>query len=87
MTEEGRARGGDAPAAKRRKKILDLPRLEIPAHRVLHLQLLLLLVQFSAENVEVDSVYDEVLQVADRRHLEGLEEVSVGEYLAGELGL
>ena len=80
--ERGRGCGrGCRPVFERLQERADLVGLDIAAHGVLDLELLLLLVELAAEEVEVDGVDDEVFELAYRRYLEGLEEVRVGQDL------
>ena len=56
-----RKEGYDAPVLERKEQSLHFPCLDIAAHRVLDLKLLLLLVELPADDLHVDRVYDEVL--------------------------
>ena len=61
--EGGRGRGrgrGCRPVFERVQERADPVRLDVAAHGVLDLELLLLLVELAAEEVEVDGVDDEV---------------------------
>ena len=67
----------DVPSLQRREEALRLPGLEVMSNRKLDLELLVLLVEFAADEVEVDAVDDQVLQFAYVRHVELLEESAV----------
>lgn len=58
--------------------MLELTWLQIPSHRVLDLELLLLLIEFSAEDVEVNGVDDEILEFPDSVYLQLLQQHRVG---------
>lgn len=62
---------------------VELSRSKVTAHSVLDLQLLRLLIEFAAENVEVDRVDNQVLKGTDRRCLERAHQVGVWENLGG----
>ena len=70
-----------APVLECSQQAFHLSGLEIPAHRVFDLELLLLLIQLAADDLLVDSIDDEVFELANRRYLEVLEEVRVGQDL------
>lgn len=67
------------PILQSAQQVPQTPGLEVPSHCVFHLKLLLLLIQFSTEDIKVDSIDDQVLQLSDVGDLEGGEEVGVGE--------
>ena len=69
---------GDAPVPKCFQHLFEFSRLEIPSHGVLDFELLFLLIKFSTEDVEVDSIDDEVFEFSDCGHLQFLEEQRVG---------
>lgn len=68
----------DVPILQRNKQPLNTSRLHIPAHRILHLELLLLLVELTPEDVLVDRIDDQVFKFSDIRHVQSFEEVGVG---------
>lgn len=61
--------------------MLELSFAEITSHGKLDLKLLLFLVEFAANDILVDSVDNQVFQLADRGHVEFGEEAGVGEDL------
>ena len=69
------------PVLQGDQELLELSGLQVPAHRVLDLELLSALVELPTDDVEVDGVDDEVLEVANCRHFEDLEELRVWEDL------
>ena len=52
------------PVLQGDEELLELSGLQVPAHRVLDLELLGALVELPTDDVEVDGVDDEVLEVA-----------------------
>ena len=58
------------PVLERGEETLDFAWFEIPAHRVLHFELLLLLVELASDDFLVDRIDNEVFQFADARYLE-----------------
>lgn len=62
----------DSPVFQCLEDSFKLPELQISPHCVFHFELFFLLIQLSAEYIEVDGVDDQVLEFADGRHIERL---------------
>ena len=67
-----------SPTLQRRKHLFKFTRFEITSHGVLNFELLLLLIKFPPEDVEVDGVDDEIFEFADGGHVQCFQEIRVG---------
>ena len=70
-----------APVLECSQQAFHLSGLEIPAHRVFDLELLLLLIQLAADDLLVDSIDDEVFELADGRDMQNIKELLVWQNL------
>ena len=71
---------------QRGEEALNLSWLQIPTHRILYLELLLLLVELAPDDILVDGIDDQVFKLADARDLQHAQKVVVWEDLRGVSG-